>query len=107
VDGRRRRAHDRSVSDQIQNIKDAVELECNCSARHVESVVVIEMSGGKTIWEGMVEVFALVDHPEAKRCYAWSFMDGHGRQYVTLLEKPPVTSPNAAVRAAIASGQQK
>ena len=28
---------------------------------------------GKTVWEGIVEVFDLRDHPEASRAYAWAY----------------------------------
>ena len=34
------------------------------------------MFGDKTVWEGVVESFAITGHPKAKRCYAWSFLDG-------------------------------
>jgi hypothetical protein len=27
---------------------------------------------GQTVWAGEVEVFDLVGHPKAKRCYAWA-----------------------------------
>lgn len=47
-----------------------------CKAQHEKSVPVIEMFGDKTVWEGVVESFAITGHPKAKRCYAWSFLDG-------------------------------
>jgi hypothetical protein len=75
--------------------------------RHEQSVPVVEMFGQQTVWEGVVESFALIGHPKAKRCYAWSFQDGKEPRYVTVLEIPPVESPQTAVRAAIASGAQK
>jgi hypothetical protein len=55
----------------------------------------------------VVEVFDVTNHSEANRCYAWRYFDGYDVQYVTVLQIPPVTSPQTAVQAAIASGKQK
>ena len=66
----------------------------------------MEQFRGQT-WDGVVEVFKLTDNPQAKRCYAWSFLDKGEPRYVTVLELPPIDSACSAVRAAIASGQQK
>ncbi|HTJ30719.1 MAG TPA: hypothetical protein VL346_09475 [Acidobacteriaceae bacterium] len=75
-------------------------------ATHVESVPVKEVWQGKTIWEGVVEVFDLHGHPKTHRAYAW----GHDtddpenpRRHVTVLHLPPATSPLMAVRTAIAA----
>jgi hypothetical protein len=78
-----------------------------CKAAHDTSQVVMEQFRGQTVWDGIVEVFNLTGHPKAKRCYAWSFLDNGEPRYVTVLELPPVDSACTAVRAAIASGQQK
>jgi hypothetical protein len=43
-------------------------------------------------------------HPKAKRCFAWSHNDGKGdsdERFVTVLEIPPVVSPETAVKVAI------
>jgi hypothetical protein len=72
-------------------------------SRHVESVSVKETFQGKTVWEGIVEVFELHGHPKAPRVYAWSHdTDGpKKRKHVTVLHVEPITSAAAAVRAAI------
>ena len=44
----------------------------NCAARLVQSVPVSESFSGKTVWEGVVHIFALTGHPTAKKAYAWS-----------------------------------
>jgi hypothetical protein len=67
----------------------------------------MEQFRGQTVWDGVVEVFNLTGHPQAKRCYAWTFINDVVTHYVTVLELPPVTCACTAVRAAIASGQQK
>ena len=88
-------------------MQQAVEAMHKCKAVHEKSVPVVEKSGEETVWEGVVEVFALKGNRKAKRCYAWSFMDGDEHVYLGILEAPPVDSPQTAVRAAIASGAQK
>jgi hypothetical protein len=95
------------VSEGIENIRRAVEAMHECAATHEGSVPVKEMFGTETVWEGVVESFALSGHPKAKRCYAWSFEDAGETRYIGVLELPPVESPQTAVRAAIASGEQK
>jgi hypothetical protein len=74
---------------------------------HERSVPVVEMFGSKTVWEGVVESFALTGHAKAKRCYAWSYQDKGETQYVTALEIPPVVSPQTAVRASIVAETKK
>jgi hypothetical protein len=77
-----------------------------CHATYVETVPVIETFQGETVWEGEVEVFETRDHPKAKRIYAWGHVTGENdqaRRYITVLELPPVDSPQTAVRAGIVS----
>jgi hypothetical protein len=95
------------MSERIDQLREAVEVMHGCKAQHEKSVPVVEMFGTKTVWEGVVESFAITGHPKAKRCYAWSFLEGNEPRYVTVLEIPPVESPQTAVRAAIASKAQK
>ena len=82
-------------------------------AEYVETIPVHEEFQGQTVWDGEVEVFELENHPKAKRAYAWG-TDDDDRRYVTVLELPPVTSPETAVKASIVrdyreqqKGQQK
>jgi len=89
------------MSERIEKLRDAVQVMHRCSATHVQSVPVVEMFGQQTVWEGVVEVFDITDHPKAKRCYAWSYLEGTETQFVTVLEIPPVSSPQTAVRASI------
>jgi hypothetical protein len=67
-------------------------------------VPIKETFQGKTVWEGIVEVFELVGHPKAPRVYAWAHETddpNKPRRHVTVLHIHPVTSPILAVRAAI------
>jgi|SRR6185369_14252759 len=93
------------MNDYIAELK-AVFLKLHgCDADYVETVPVIEQFQGETIFQGDVEVFDLVGHPKATRGYGWGYTttEGGGRRYFTVLELPPVDSPQTAVKAAIMS----
>jgi hypothetical protein len=89
------------VSPRIERLKDAVQVMHRCKAAHVASAPVIEMFRDQVAWDGVVEVFDITGHPKAKRCYAWSYQGDKEEQFTTVLEIPPVVSPNTAVRASI------
>lgn len=83
---------------------DAIRHLHGVEAAWVESVPVHETFQGATVWRGEVQVFDLIGHPTAGRCYAWSHAtEGERRRFVAVLHAPPVDRPVAAVRAAIAS----
>ena len=75
----------------------------HCKAQHVRSELVTELFRGEVAWDGVVDTFDIEGHPKAKRCYAWSFVQDGEPQYTTVLEIPPVDSPESAVKIAIAS----
>jgi len=95
------------VSERIANIQKAIEKAAECSATHLESVAVVEGFRGETVWQGMVEIFALEGHSKAKRAYGWQTGDGTDARFTAVLEIPPVDSPNTAVRAAIATNARQ
>ena len=80
-----------------------------CKSKGVESVPVKETFQEQTVWEGVVQVFELIDHPTAKRCYAWSYVvdDTGKRKFIAVLHQGPVDSPQNAVKAAIVSEYNK
>ena len=79
-----------------------------CDSKHVRSAYVREMFQGKIAWDGTVEVFDLIGHPGAKKCYVWAHAkEGGGQRYVTVLEMPPIDSPTKAVQALIAAEFQR
>jgi hypothetical protein len=94
------------MSERIENLRTAIETMHGCKAKHERSAVIVETFAGKTVWEGVVESFALTGHPKAKRCYAWSYQDNGETQYVNVLEIPPVVSPQTAVRASIVAASK-
>jgi hypothetical protein len=93
------------MSDYIAELQAAFLKLHGCDADYVETVPVVEEFQGETIWQGDVEVFDLVGHPKATRGYGWGYTatDSGGRRYFTVLELPPVDSPQTAVKMAIAS----
>jgi hypothetical protein len=92
--------------DYIERLKQVIFHLHKADSEHVQSVPVEEVFRGRTIWKGIVEVFNLIRHPKAKRCYAWSHRagkDDKDERFVAVLELPPVDSPQAAVKVAVAS----
>ena len=86
-----------------EQLKKAIRNLHGCDSTWMEAVRVKETFKGETVWEGLVQVFNLIDHPKATRCYAWSHAidDSKKRRFVAMLHQEPVTSPGAAVRADI------
>jgi hypothetical protein len=88
----------------IEGLTVAVERIHGCKAVHTQTTPVHEVFHGKTVWKGIVEVFELAGHPQARRCYAgsgWEDLAGHHGQIVTVLGQPPVDSPLGAVRSVL------
>ena len=72
-------------------------------ATWLESVRVVEIHEGRTVWAGEVQVFA-VEHPKASRVYTWSHeTSAKKRRFHVVLGIPPVTGAERAVRVAILS----
>lgn len=88
----------------IEDIAKVIEDLHGCKPAHVETVPITETFQGQIVWQGDVEVFNLENHPKAERVYAWAHQTGEsneGKRYVTVLEIPPVDSPQTAVKIAI------
>lgn len=90
--------------DYVEQLRAWIRERHGADATHLQSVPVEDRFCGQTVWKGIVEVFALTNHHQAKRAYAWS--QGSGRndsepRFVVVLEVPPVASPESAVRFAV------
>lgn len=88
----------------FDDLKHAIESQHGGTATRLQSVPVKEETlDGKTVWEGVVHVFALGGHPKASKAYAWSspIDDSTKRRYFAVLHLGGITSPQEAVRAAI------
>jgi len=100
----------RTNSAYLDRLHLAVQHLHNCAAVWRETVPVNEVFKGHTVWKGEVELFDLIGHPKAKRAYAWSHREGkddQGERFVAVLEIPPVTSPETAVKASIMADSKK
>ncbi len=87
-------------ADYIARLQLTIQHLHKCGAVHRESVPVHEVFQGKTVWQGDVEVFDLTGHSKAKRCYGWSY--GEPEEFITILELPPVTDAQSAVKVGVA-----
>ena len=88
----------------IQELQAVIRKLHGVESNHIESVPVKERFQGKTVWEGIVEVFELKNHPTAPRAYAWAHDTDdpqNPRRHVTVLHLHPIKSAQDAVRAAI------
>ena len=89
----------------IEELRDVIQKLHGVEARHVASTPVKETFEGRTVWDGVVEIFELRHHPKATHAYAWAHETDNPEtpiRHVTVLKIPPVVSPITAVRAAIA-----
>jgi hypothetical protein len=91
----------------IHSLQEAVKASLGCDAVYTDTAMVREVFNDETAWEGFVYVFRLRGHPKAQRCYAWSYPEGDQTKTVTVLEIPPVDSPQTAVKVAIAAKAKK
>lgn len=86
---------------QIEELRDAIHTLHGGKATHAESVAVKETFQGRTVWDGIVEVFHLEGHPKTNKVYAWMHDTGEKSYPVTVLHIHPALTPAAAVRAFI------
>jgi hypothetical protein len=88
----------------LDELKAVIKRLHGVEATYIQSVPVKEKFQGKTIWEGMVEVFEIKGHPQTERVYAWSHDTDDPKKpkrHVTVLHIAPILSAEAAVKAAI------
>ncbi len=98
------------MSDYLQRLADSIFSLHGCKATHVRSTPVKEVFRGETVWEGVVEVFDLIDHPKAQQIFAWGYEnpdDPKKLEVTAVLKLPPVTSEDSAVRAAVVVQSRK
>jgi len=88
----------------IEELAEVIHKLHGVKATHRESVPVKEVWQGKTIWDGIVEVFDLHGHPKTNTAYAWLHDTGDPNkpiQHVTVLHIHPALTPLTAVRSFI------
>jgi len=91
----------------LGKLKKAISDLHGCESFHKASIAVHETFEGKTVWQGVVEIFSLVNHPKAKEAYAWNYKNDDGElRHVAVLGVPPINSAYDAVRAYIVAEAQ-
>jgi hypothetical protein len=86
----------------VEALRAEIKYMYGCDSSWVESVTVHEEQEGRVLWDGEVQRFALVGHPRATECFAWSYLvDGKPRRFHVVLRVPPVDGPEIAVRTAL------
>jgi len=75
-----------------------IAIKEGCPCGYIKAVSVLERFKGKTVWEGIVFVFAL-NRPPIELCYGWVDLDT--KSLVTVRNRYSVESPSTAVRAYI------
>lgn len=88
----------------IDELRATIRRIHRCEASHTRSEAVKEVINGQVLWDGKVEVFALLGHDHALRCYAWGHINEDQQwEVTTVLAIPPIVSGSTAVLAAIAA----
>ncbi len=90
----------------IDKIKTAVERTVGGPVTHAGSAPVVETFQGKTVWEGIVEVYN-VNVPPPEVAYGFAVEGKSGPDYVAVKGVGPINTPLAAVRAWIVSQAKK
>lgn len=88
----------------IDALRSAIRGLHGCDSKWVGSKPVSLMHASETVWDGSVQLFDLIGHPSASRCYAWEEppeAEGGKPKTFAVLEVPPVRSAADAVRASI------
>jgi hypothetical protein len=88
----------------VEELRDVIRRLHGVESRHMGSVPVKETFQGRTVWEGIVEGFELIEHPSASTLYAWSHATDdpdNPKRHVTVFHSDLISSPLLAVRAAI------
>ena len=91
-----------------RRLKSAIERQHGATAHlaYIDALPTTLRAG--PIRDGIVFVFDLEGHPEAKRAYGWASPVGNGdeRPFHVVLQVPPITSVQDAVRSVTLAGNQ-
>ena len=90
--------------DYVAELRSTIRRLHKCEAAYSRTETVKQVVNGQVLWDGNVEVFALLGHDRALRCYAWGHLHDDGKwEVTTVLAIPPVISAESAVLAAFAA----
>ena len=91
-----------ALNDQLKRV---IESRLGGVASFVRSMRVAPAGREPSDWDGVVHLFDLQNHPQAKRAYAWSspIRGGSAPRYFAVLHMNRVNGPAEAVKAAAAA----
>ena len=89
----------------VDQLKAVIESQHGGKGSFVRSVRVLKGTDGRTGWDGIVHVFALKGHPNARQAYAWAspILGSTKPRYFAVLHQGQVRGPAEAVGAAVAA----
>ena len=85
----------------VDALREAIERVHGCDSRWVESSSVQE-----AYWKGEVQIFQLIGHGTAERCYAWTQRVSGENRVHAVLHGATVDTAAKAVRATIAARER-
>jgi hypothetical protein len=85
----------------FEELRKAIQAEHGCSSEHETTCLVRANLDDPTAGGCAVEIFRLIDHPSASRCYAWGYYVREKFNPAAILALPPIDSPQSAVQAAV------
>ena len=68
----------RRMTEEQRRLQKAIKDLHGSESTYLRSEPVHEVFRGETVWEGVVEIFALTDHPTASLAYAWAHETDEG-----------------------------
>ena len=85
-------------------LRQVIQIQHGVASTFVKSVQVHRAGREKTDWDGLVHVFDLKDHPDARSAFAWTsrFAGGQPR-FFAVLRSSQINTPTQAVKAASAA----
>ena len=89
-------------------LKRVIESQHGGTGTFVQSVRVHKAPPGRDQWDGMVHIFDMRNHPQARRAFAWAapIKGGTKPRYFAVLQQGKIKSPADAVKAAAAAIQR-
>lgn len=86
-------------------LKRVIESQHSGTATFAQSVCVLTKKNVGSDWDGIVHIFDLKNHPNAKRAYAWSSPVSGSTQprFFAVLHSGRINGPMEAVKAAAAA----
>ena len=86
-------------------LKKVIQVQHGVASTLFKSVRVVKANAKDEDWDGIVHIFDLTNHPNAKRAFAWSSRFAGGRQprYFAVLQSGQIATPVQAVKAASAA----